>query len=206
MLEKTLESPLDYKEIQPVHPKGNWSWIFIGRTDTGTEALILWLPHVKTWLIRKDSDSGKDWRQEEKGMTEDEMVGWRHWLDGYKFGQALGVDDGPGSLACLGLQRVGRDWTELNWGFQHVNFWGRNSILNYIYMPIFIYIYICPWLRVVFGLGKWVISPALSACHTCGWRNVWGKEVTAVGIWVCILRNAKCQGSLSGAPGVSDTL
>jgi len=85
MLEKTLESPLDYKEIQPVHPKGNQSWIFIGRTDAEAEALILWPPDVKSWLIRKDPDVGNDWRQEEKGMTEDEMIGWYHRLDGHEF-------------------------------------------------------------------------------------------------------------------------
>ena len=85
MLEKTLESPLDYKEIQPVHPKGNQSWIFIGRTDVEAETPILWPPNVKNWLIWKDPDAGKDWRQEEKGMTEDEMVAWHHWLNGCEF-------------------------------------------------------------------------------------------------------------------------
>ena len=100
VLEKTLESPLDSKEIQAVHPKGNQSWIFIGRTNAEAETPILWPPDVKNWLIRKDPDAGKDWRHEEKGTTEDEMVGWHHWLDGHKFQQALGVDDGQGSLAC----------------------------------------------------------------------------------------------------------
>ena len=85
VLEKTLESPLDCKEIQPVHPKRDQSWMFIGRTDAEAETLILWPPHVKSWLIGKDSDAGKDWRQE-KGMTEDEMVGWNHGLNGHVFG------------------------------------------------------------------------------------------------------------------------
>ena len=85
-LEKTLESPLDRKEIQPVHPKGNQSWIFIGRTDAEAEILILWPPDAKNWLIWKDPDAGKDWRQEEKGITEDEMVGWHHRLNGHEFG------------------------------------------------------------------------------------------------------------------------
>ena len=85
VLEKTLESPLDCKEIKPVNPKGNQSWIFIGRTDAETETLILWPPDTKNWLTRKDPDAGKDWRQKEKGTTEDEMVGWHHWLDGHKF-------------------------------------------------------------------------------------------------------------------------
>ena len=85
VLEKTLESPLDYEEIQPVHPKGNQSWIFIGRTDAEAETPILWPPDVKNWLIRKDPDAGKDWRQEEKWMTEDEMAGWHHQLNGHEF-------------------------------------------------------------------------------------------------------------------------
>ena len=85
VLEKTLQSPLDSTEIQLVHPKGNQSWIFIGRTDGEAEALILWPPDVKNWLIWKDPDAGKDWRQEENGTTEDEMVGWHHRLDGHEF-------------------------------------------------------------------------------------------------------------------------
>ena len=85
VLEKTLESPLDCKEIQPIHPKGNQSWTFIGRTDTEAETPISWLPDVKNWLIRKDPDAGEDWRQEEKWMTEDEMVGWHHQLNGHEF-------------------------------------------------------------------------------------------------------------------------
>ena len=84
VLEKTLESPLDYKEIQPVHPKGNQSWIFIGRTDAEAETPVLWPPDVKNWLTVKDPDAGKDWRWE-KGTTEDEMVEWHHWLDGHEF-------------------------------------------------------------------------------------------------------------------------
>ena len=85
VFEKTLESPLDCKEIQPDHPTGNQSWIFIGRTDAEAETLILWPPDAKNWLIGKDPEAGKDWRQEEKGTTEDEMVGWHHWFDGYEF-------------------------------------------------------------------------------------------------------------------------
>ena len=85
VLEKTLESPLDCKEIQSVHPKGNQSWVFIGRTNAEAKTPVLWPPHVKSWLIGKDPDAGRDWGQEEKGMTEDEMAGWRHWLDGHEF-------------------------------------------------------------------------------------------------------------------------
>ena len=97
---KRLESPLDYKEIKPVNPKGNQPWIFIRRTDADSEVPIIWPPDGKSWLFRKDPDAGKDWRQEEKGMTEDEMVGWQNQLNGYNFYQALGDGDGCGSLTC----------------------------------------------------------------------------------------------------------
>ena len=100
VLEKTLESSLDRKEIKPVNPKGDHSWIFIGRTDAEAEALILWSPDAKRWFIRKDPDNGKDWRQEEKGTTENEMVGWHHQLYGHGFEQVLGVGDEQGSLVC----------------------------------------------------------------------------------------------------------
>ena len=95
----TLESPLDSKEIQPVHPKGNLSWLFIGRTDAEAETPILQPPDMKSWLIGKDFDAGKDWRQEEKGTTEDEMVGWHHRLDGHEFDQTQVDSEGEGSLA-----------------------------------------------------------------------------------------------------------
>jgi len=100
VLEKTFEVSLDCKEIKPVNPNVNQSWIFIGRTDAEAEAAILWPPDAKNWLIGKDPDAGKDWRQEEKGMTEDEMVGWHHCLDGQEFEQALGDDEEQRSLAC----------------------------------------------------------------------------------------------------------
>ena len=96
VLEKTLESPLDCKEIQPVNPERNQSWIFIGKTHAEAETPILWPPDTKNWPIGKDPDAGKDWRQEEKRMTEDEMVGWHHWLDGHEFEQAPGVGHGQG--------------------------------------------------------------------------------------------------------------
>ena len=99
VLEKTLESLLDCKEIQPVHPKDR-SWVFVGRTDVEAEIPILWTPDAKSWLIGKDPDAGKDWRQEEKGMTEDEMVRWHHWLKGHEFKQAPRVGVGQGSLVC----------------------------------------------------------------------------------------------------------
>ena len=113
VLEKTLESPLDYKEIKPFNPKGNQSWIFIGRTDVEAETPILWPPDGKNWLTGKDPHADKDWRQE-KGMTEDEMVIWHHWLKGHEFEQALGVGDRQGSQS-KGSQKVGHDWAiELN--------------------------------------------------------------------------------------------
>ena len=110
-------------EVKPVHPKGNQSWIFTGRTDAEAEAPILWLPEVKSWLTGKDPDAGKDWGQEETGVAEDEMVGWHHWLNGHEFEQTPEVGDGQGGLACC--SPWGRkesdmtewlNWTELNWG------------------------------------------------------------------------------------------
>ena len=113
---------LDCKEIQPVNPKGNQSWIFIGRTDAKAETPVLWPPHEKSWLIGKDSATGRDWGQEEKGTTEDEMIGWHHWLDGHEFEWTLGVGGGQGGRACCNswgrkesdtIER--QNWTELNW-------------------------------------------------------------------------------------------
>ena len=116
VLEKTLESPLDCEEIQTVHPKWDQFWVFIGRTDAKAETPILWPPDVKNWLVGKDHDSGKDWGQEGKGTTEDEMVGWHHRLNGDGFGWTQGVGDGDGMLRFTGSQRVGHNWvTELNW-------------------------------------------------------------------------------------------
>ena len=116
LLEKTLDSPL-YCKIKLINPKGNQSWIFIGRTETEAETPRIWPPDAKDWLLGKVPDGGKDWRQEEKEMIEDEMVGWHHWLNGHKFEQALGVSDGQGSLACCnpwGCKES--DMTEqLNW-------------------------------------------------------------------------------------------
>ena len=118
VLEKTLESPLDCKETQPVHSEGDRPWDFFGRNDAKAETPIVWPPHAKSWLIGKDSDAGRDWGQEEKGTTEDEMAGWHHRLDGREFEWTPGVGDGQGSLACCDSwgHRVGHDWaTELNW-------------------------------------------------------------------------------------------
>ena len=115
VMEKTLESPLDCKEIQPVHPKGNQSWIFTGRTDDEAETPILWPPDVKNCLTWKDPDAGKDWKWEEKGTAEDEMVGWHHQLNGHEFEQASGVGDGQGALFAA-VHGVTKSWTQLsNW-------------------------------------------------------------------------------------------
>ena len=120
VLEKTLETALDCKEIKPLNPKRNQSWIFTGRTDAEADTPVLWPPGVKNWLIGKDPDIGKDWRREEKGMSEDEMVGWHHQL-GHKFEQALAVGDGQGSLACCSPRgRKESDTTEqLKWNEWH---------------------------------------------------------------------------------------
>ena len=117
VLEKTLEDPLDFKEFKSVNPKGNKPWIFIGRTDVEAETPIICPPDVKNWLTRKDPDAGKDWRWEEKGTTEDEIVGWHHWLNGHEFEQAPGVGNGQGSLACCSpWGHKESDMTEwLNW-------------------------------------------------------------------------------------------
>ena len=121
VLEKTLESPLDCKKIQPVHSKGDQSWVFFGRNDAKAETPVLRPPHVKSWLIGKDSDAGRDWGQEEKGTTEDEMAGWHHRLDRHESEWTLGVGDGQGGLACCDswgckesdtTERL--NWTDLN--------------------------------------------------------------------------------------------
>ena len=143
VLEKTLECPLDCKEIKPINPKGNQSWIFIGRTDTEAETLILWPPDVNNWLNAKDPEAGKDWRWKEKGMTEDEMVGWHHRLDGHEFEQAPGVGDGQGFLACCNpwdhkeldmteglnwVTNIGKLWLQWNDNLKHITrFYDNNQ-------------------------------------------------------------------------------
>ena len=141
VLEKTLESPLDCKEIQPVHSEGDQPWDFFGRNDAKAETSVLWPPHAKSWLIGKDSEAGRDWGQEEKGTTEDEMAGWHHWLDG-----RVWVNSGswwwtgrPGVLRFMGSQRVRHDWaTELNWTENNICYQGNpngnhNVITPHIY-------------------------------------------------------------------------
>ena len=122
-LEKTLESPLDCKEIQPVHPKGDQYWVFFGRSDVEAETPVIWPPDKMSWLIWKDPDAGTDWGQEEKETTEDEMIGWHHWLNRHWFGWTLGAGGGQGGLACCGSwghkesdTTAWLNWTEMNWG------------------------------------------------------------------------------------------
>ena len=138
VLERTLESPLDFKEIQPVLSKGDLSWVFIGRTDGEAETPILWPPHEKSWLIGKDSDAGRDWGQEEKGTTEDDMDRWHHRLNAYEFGWTLGVGDGQVGLAwCNSWGRKEPDtteWlnrTELNWSLFWLLYQCRPIVYNY---------------------------------------------------------------------------
>ena len=126
VLKKTLESPLDCKEIKPVNPKGNQSWIFIGRTDDEAEVPILWPPDAKNWLSGKDPDARKDWRQEEKGTTEDGMVGWYNQLDGHEFEQTPGIGDGQGSLACCSpWSWKESDTTKSNWTEKLNKIWAK---------------------------------------------------------------------------------
>ena len=137
VLEKNFESPLDCEEIQPIHPKGDQSWVFIGRTDVEAETPILWPPDAKSWLLWKDPDAGKDWVQEEKGTTEDKMVGWHHQLNGHGFGWTPGVGDGQGGLACCSSWDCKEsdttewlNWTELKeeWTFH----WGRKITIGLV--------------------------------------------------------------------------
>ena len=141
VLEKTPESLLDCRENQLVHSKGDQSWVFIGRTDAEAETPILWPRDAKNWLLGKDPDAGKDWRWEEKEMTEDEMVGWHHQLNGQGFEQALGVDEGQGSLVCC--SPCGRkepdttewpNWTELTTCLVPGRAVGRQSSLAFLYV------------------------------------------------------------------------
>ena len=146
VLVKTLESLLDCKEIQPVHSKGDRSWVFFERNDAIAETPVLWPPYAKSWLIGKDSDAGRDWGQEEKGTTEDEMAGWYHRLDGCEFEWTPGVGVGQGGLACYnswGRKELGTterlNWTELNWMQTLVEFmknWLRYEKINNIICDI----------------------------------------------------------------------
>ena len=144
VLEKTLESPLDFKEIQPVHSEGDQPWDFFGRNDAKAETPVLWSPHAKSWLIGKDFDAGKGWRQEEKGTTEDEMAGWHHWLDGHESEWTPGVVDGQGGLACHKepdtTERL--NWTEQTGLFYLINKW---KFISFTLSPIYPIPHPCFW-------------------------------------------------------------
>ena len=185
VLDKTLESPLDSKEIQPVHPKGDQFWIFIGRTDA--EAPILCSPDAKNWLIRKDPDAGKDWRQKEKGTTEDEMVGWHHWLNGHGFGWTLGVGDGQGGLACCGSwgckesdtpERL--NWTELYWCWERLKAGGEGDDRGWdgwMASPTQ-----WTWVWASFRIWWWIGKPGV--LQSMGLQRVWATELNwTEGTW-----------------------
>ena len=151
VLEKSLESPLDFKEIQPVHPKGDLSWLFTGRTDAKVETLILWPPHAKSCLIGKDPDAGRDWGQEEKGTTEDEMARWHHRLRGHEFEWTPGVGDGQGALPCCdswGSKELDTteqlNWTEMNTPSNPCYHHTDTDYDVSIYYPLFNSVCLCP--------------------------------------------------------------
>ena len=171
MLEKTLKSPLDCKEIKPVNPKGNQPWILIGRTDSEAETSILWPPDTKSWLIGKDADAEKDWRQEEKWMTEDEMVGWHHQFNGHEFDQALGVDGGQGTLACCSpwghKERTWfRNWTTIT-GRIRIQNWSSGELLS-----------------LVEGCSSWQETATIRRMRMQGRWRFGLAEVEAQGSWV----------------------
>ena len=143
MLKNTLESPLDCKEVQPVHPEGNQSWVFIGRTDVEAETPILWPPDAKSWFIWKDPDAGKDWGQEENGTAEDEMAGWHHWLNALGFGWTPGIGDRQGSLVCCGSWGCKKsDTTErLNWTELKEEIIKKMKLCFLCVFPLFLIIY-----------------------------------------------------------------
>ena len=136
VLEKTLESPLNSKEIKQANPKGNQPWIVIGRTDVKAEAPVIWPPNAKSWHIWKDPDAGKDWGQEEKGMTEDEMVGW-HWLSGHEFERTLGDGEGQGGLACCSPWGPSESDTTEDWATRVAEQWDTASPGAVVLFPAF---------------------------------------------------------------------
>ena len=170
ILEKTLESPSDCTEIKPVNPKGSQSWIFTGSIDAEPEAPILLSPDVKSRLIGKDPDAGKDWRQEEKGMTEDQMVGWHHWLDGHEFEQALGDGEGQGSL-LYAVHEVSKSWH--NWGTE------QQQQINCIYSHARAYIQ-CIKADLIFPCQMKKLRPweGPLSCFFSEWDQLWVNHKT----------------------------
>ena len=171
ILEKTLESSLDCKEIKPVNPKGNQCWIFTGRWCWRWSS-ILWPPDVKNWLLRKDPGTGKDWRLEEKGTTEDEMVGWHHWLNGCEFEQVPGIGDGQGSLACCSAWggKESNMTEQLNWTIKILFFLSSlfciftNAGLNIIYFWLLFLGLGLSYLRNVFLIISAISFSCIASC------------------------------------------
>ena len=190
VLEKTLESSLGCKEIKPVNTKGSHPWIFIGRIDAEAEAPILWIPDIKSWLLGKDPDAGKDWRQEEKGMTEDYMVGWHHWLNGYGFEQAPKVGDGQASLVCF--SPWGCKESDMTEQLNNKNMIIENNFL-YTLFPSPLIFTGCqyrrlkryesdPWVGKIPWSRKWQTTPVFLPGESLGWRSLtgccpWGRKV-----------------------------
>jgi len=156
VLEKTLESPLDCKEIQPVHSEGDQPWDFFGRNDAKAETPVLWPPHVKSWLIGKDSDAGRDWGPEEKGMTEDEMAGWHRWLDGCESEWTPGVGDGQGGLACCDSwgRKESNTTEQLIWSDQMPILVSQFILSSHFPSP-YPSAFTCPFFMSVFQLLPW---------------------------------------------------
>ena len=169
-MQKTLESPLDSKDIKTVHPKGNHPWIFIGRTNAEAEAPILWPPDAKSWLNRKDPDAGKDWRQEEKGTTEEEMVGRHHQLNGHEFEQTPGDGEGHGSLACCSpWGHKEEDMTErLN---NNKNIFSRGTSLKSLL--ILLQYCFCPTFCFFWSWGRWNLSSPTRDRTPTSWIGRW---------------------------------
>ena len=194
VLEKTLESPLDCKEVQAVHPKGDQSWVYIGRTDVEPETPILWPPDVNSWLIGKDPDAGKAWRQEEKGTTEDEMVGWHHTLDGHELEPVPGVGDGQGGLACCSPwgHKDGQDWAAEGQQRQRLNrrLDRDGSVMSSPLRAFPKKMHTRRW-----ALGKWRRFPRSCLRRSCRYQVPTGQQQSR-----CLGKRAPCSGEALGTP------
>ena len=186
LLEKILESPLNYKEIKPVNPQGNQPWLFIGRTDAEAETPILWPLNAKSWLIGKDPDAGKDWSLEEKGATEEKMVGWHHWLNEHEFEQAPGDSKGRGSLVCCSpwSRKVRHNWAT-EWqqlparvrvlrGFSLNDF--QHSMRMYIYSFLNVKYLDSSSLLPLWGRHPWFMAGIIPWPPVLGWRKETGRR------------------------------
>ena len=171
VLEKTLESPLDCKEIQPVHPKGDQSWVFIGRTDVEAKTPTLWPPDEKSWRIWKDPDAWKGWGEEEKGTTEDEMAGWHHWLNGHGFGWTPGVGDGQGGLVCCST-----------WGLKESD---TTEGLNWTEYVCVLFLYLQDTLQILFSYFASYLHVKKEWCFRIVNNNLKEAKVIKVTEWIC---------------------